>query len=180
MSWFILLVGISSCFGSIGHGVHYQLGTVFFKIILFLMHAFSLFSIYFCFRAPYTYSHLNKTPSKLYVYLVLLWVIAVLIVSGIKGDFVIIKIHAGAVLLYSLIIHYMAYKKTLEKGSALVVTGIGISFLSIIAHSLHFSFHEWFNYKDISHIIMIFSLMVIYKGVHLNAINLVKDRENKS
>lgn len=172
MSWFVFLLGISSCFGALGHAVHYQLGEIFFKIILFLMNAFSLFSIYFCFRAPYTYVHLDKALPKKYIYLTLAWVIVVLIASVIVGDFVIIKIHAALVLMYALITHYLVYKRTDDAGSALVVSGIGISFLPIIVHSLKFSINEWFNYKDIAHVIMIFSLIVIYKGARLNAIKL--------
>lgn len=172
MSWFVFLLGISSCFGAIGHAVHYQLGEFFFKIILFLMNAFSLFSIYFCFRAPYTYLHLDKDPPKKYIYMALIWVIMVLIASVIVGDFIIIKIHAALVLIYSLITHYLVYKRTDDAGSALVVSGIGISFLPIIVHSLKISINEWFNHKDIAHVIMIFSLMVIYKGARLNALKL--------
>lgn len=101
--------------------------------------------------------------------MVLVWVALVLFASAITGDFLIIKIHAGIVLLYSMITHYLVYKRTNESGSSTVVLGIFISFLPILVHSLKFSFHEWFNYKDIAHVIMIFSLMVIYKGVRLNS-----------
>jgi hypothetical protein len=171
MAWFMLLLGISTCFGAVGHAVHYQLGEAFFGAILFLMNAFSLFSIYFCFRAPYTYSQPGKEPSKRYIFLVLAWVIILLVISAIKGNFLIIKIHAGLVLLYSLIVHYLAYRRTNERGSAFVVLGIFISFLSIVVHSVKLSFHEWFNYKDIAHVIMIISLIVIYKGVRLNVLD---------
>ena len=102
----------------------------------------------------------------------LTWVIAVLIASVIVGDFVIIKIHAALVLVYALITHYLIYKRTDDAGSALVVSGIAISFLPIIVHSLKLSINEWFNYKDIAHVIMIFSLIVIYKGARLNAMKL--------
>lgn len=176
MAWFMLLLGISSCFGAVGHAVHYQLGMTFFRIILFLMNAFSLFSIYFCFRAPYTYVHLDQEPPKKYIYLVLTWVILVLIASAVIGDFLIIKIHAGIVLLYSMITHYLVYKRTNEPGSSIVVLGIFISFLPILVHSLKFSLHEWFNYKDIAHVIMILSLAVIYKGVRLNSLHLQPEK----
>lgn len=167
MAWFMLMLGSSSLFGSVGHAVHLQLGEVFFKIIVFLMNALSLFSIYFCFRAAYTYINLNREPSKKYIYLVMAWVLILLIASGIQGNFTVIKIHAGIVLLYSLIVHYIVYRRSQDKGSSLVVIGILISFLPIIVHSLKFSIDEWFNYKDLAHTIMIISLNVIYKGASL-------------
>jgi hypothetical protein len=168
MGWFMLLVGISSCFGAVAHVIHYQLGEVFLKLTVFMMNAFSLFSIYFCFRGPYTLYALGRKPSRKYIYVVMAWIAVLLIFSGIKGDFTVIKIHAGLVLLYSLIIHYLIYRRTGVQGSALVVWGIIISFLPIIVHTMKLSFHDWFNYKDIAHVIMIISISVIYKGVKLN------------
>ena len=75
--------------------------------------------------------------------------------------------HAGIVLLYSFGVHLVVYNRTKEKGSGLVVLGIGIPFLSIVVHSLKFSIHEWFNYKDISHIVMLTSLALLFKGVKI-------------
>jgi len=179
MAWFMLLLGTSSVFGATGHAVHMQLGDLFFKLIVFLMNAFSLLAIYFCFRAAYTYYNLHKEPSKIYIYMVMAWVLILLIVSGIQGNFLIIKIHAAIVLLYSFIIHYLVYRRTEEKGSGLVVLGIFISFLPIIVHSLKLSVDEWFNYKDIAHVIMIVSLVVIYKGARLTSERLSHTNENK-
>jgi hypothetical protein len=180
MARFILCLGTSSVFGAICHAVHYQLGPVFFNVMFFIMNALSLFSIYFCFRAAYTYYNLKRQASKTYIYIVLAWVLILLVFSGIKGDFTVIKIHAGIVLLYSLIVHYITYKRYNDGGSSLVVTGIVISFIPIIVHSLRFSLHEWFNYKDIAHVIMIVSLIVIYKGAHLNALWLENSGSGKS
>lgn len=166
MGWFMLMLGTSSVFGAVGHAVHDQLGETFLKIIVFLMNAFSLFSIYYCFRAAYTYINLEKEPAKKYIYLVMAWVFMLLVVSGVIQNFTIIKVHAGITLLYSVIVHYLVYRKTNDKGSQLVVCGILTSFLPIVVHSLHFSIDEWFNYKDIAHTIMIIALIIIYKGAY--------------
>ncbi len=169
MALFMLFLGTSSVFGAVAHTVHYQLGTRFFETVLFLMNALSLLSIYFCFRAAYTYANLLKTLPRIYIYVAQAWVSALLVFSFIKGNFLLIKIHAAIVLVYALIVHLMAVRQKQEEGSRLVVTGLLISFLPIIVHSLKFSLHEWFNYKDIAHVIMIVALWVIFKGVRLNA-----------
>ncbi len=169
MRTFILLTGISAIFGAMAHGVHYQLGSVFFSIVFFIMNTLNILSIYYCFRAPFTYYNRGSETSQKYLYLVFVWIGALIIYSILNGNFLVIKIHAGIALLYSLVIHFLAYKKNNESGSRTVVIGIGISFGAIIAHSLKISIHEWFNYKDISHLIMIASLMVIYKGIKQNA-----------
>ncbi|PBQ33578.1 hypothetical protein CNR22_17955 [Sphingobacteriaceae bacterium] len=166
MAWFMLMLGTSSVFGAVGHAVHMQMGDIFFNVIVFFMNAFSLLSIYFCFRAAYTYFNLQRLPKKKYIYVAMAYVLILLVVSAIVRDFTIIKVHAGIVLVYSLIVHYLVYRRSQEKGSQLVVLGILLSFLPIIVHSLHFSIDEWFNYKDIAHTIMIISLIVIYKGAY--------------
>lgn len=166
MAWFLLTLGIGSCFGALAHGVHFQLGALFFKTIFFLTNAFSLISIYFCFRSAYTYY--TDEPNKYVISFVVIWVAILMVSSLIKGEFLLIKIHAGIVLMYSMAAHYLVYRKTRERGSRIIVTGILISFLSIIVHSLKISFGEHFNYKDIAHVIMIITLIFIYKGAALN------------
>ncbi|MBA2613681.1 MAG: hypothetical protein H0U95_17090 [Bacteroidetes bacterium] len=168
--WFVLLVGISSCFGSTAHAVHYQLGKVFFDVVFYIMNAFSLISIYFCFRSPYLYyTQFKANPNKKIIYFVIAWIAALLIYTMFRNNFLIVKVHAGIVLLYSFGVHLVKYSRTKEKGSGLVVLGISVSFLSIIVHSLKFSINEWFNYKDFSHVIILCSLFIIYSGIKINA-----------
>lgn len=170
-AWFVLLVGISSCFGSTAHAIHYQLGDVFFDVIFYIMNAFSLISIYFCFKAPFIYYSPDKTNTKV-MYFIMAWIACLLVYTLIRNNFLIIKIHAGIVLLYSFTAHLIVYNRTKEEGSKLVVIGIGVSFLSIIVHSLKFSISEWFNYKDFAHVIILISLIIIFTGVRINAAKL--------
>jgi hypothetical protein len=168
-AWFFLLIGISSQCGAVAHGVQYQLGDAFIRTVVFLVNALSLIAIYFCFKAANTYYFMAKPNSgKLVTYLVIFYIAVLLAVTFIQNNFLLIKIHAGVVLLYSFIIHLIAMSRK-QAGSANIAAGIFISFLSILVHSIKLSFHEWFNYKDISHVIMIISLAVIYSGVTLIA-----------
>jgi hypothetical protein len=172
MAWFILFLGTSSVFGALGHAIQMRWGDNFFKVVFFLMNALSLLAIYFCFRSSYTYMNLTKKLSEFYVYAVMFWVFVLLVISGVRGNFLLIKIHAFIVLLFASIVHFIVYRRTGERGSMLVVFGILISFLSILVHSIKFSIDEWFNYKDIAHVIMIVSLITIFKGVSEIAIGL--------
>lgn len=170
-AWFFLLIGVSSLIGSAAHGAHFQLGKFFFKTTLFLMNAVSLIAIYFCFKAANTYSTINKPNASRYAtYFVIFWILILLVFTFIKNDFLLIKIHAGIVLVYSLTVHYLTYRKN-QKGSGFITAGILISFLSIIVHSMKFSFSDWFNYKDIAHVIMLLSLYFIYQGIKIKLRN---------
>ncbi|MCW3078434.1 MAG: hypothetical protein JWO32_3043 [Bacteroidetes bacterium] len=163
-AFFFLMIGLSSAVGSLAHGAHYQLGVGFLKTTVFLMHSISLIAIYFCFKAASLYHSIihKKTNNKFVTLFVVIWIIVLLILTFIQNNFLLIKIHAGIVLTYSLIIHIINYKKP---GSANIAWGIVISFLSIVVHSLKLSLSEWFNYKDISHVFMLICLICMLQGV---------------
>jgi hypothetical protein len=172
-SFFFLNIGLSSLIGSVAHGAHFQLGETFFRTTVFLMNAVSLVAIYFCFKAANThFSSGKKEPNKLINYGVIFWILILLVVTFLQGNFLLIKIHAGIVLTYSLIVHIITHRRGLA-GSGYVAGGILISFLSIVVHSIKLSAHDYFNYKDISHIIMLISLIFIYNGVMI----LLKNRK---
>jgi hypothetical protein len=172
MAYFILFLGISSLFGAVGHTIHYQLGNVFFEIILLFMNAFSLFAVYFLFRATFTYSDPEKEMSKFFMNALIVWILAMLFISWIQADFTLIKIHAGLILLYTLFVHYQKYLQSKERGNELLILGVLVSFLPILVHSLRLSIHQWFNYKDLAHFFMILSLIIIYKGLRLNVLKM--------
>lgn len=161
-AWFFMLIGVSSLIGSAGHGIHFQMGNNFLTTIIFLMNAVSLVAIYFCFKGANLSLINDKGKSKLIDLFVIAWIIVLLVITFIQNNFLLIKIHAGIVLTYSLVVHFMAYKRP---GNSQIGWGIIISFLSIVVHSLHLSISEWFNYKDIAHVFMLISLIVIYRGV---------------
>ena len=169
-AWFVLLVGISSCFGSLAHAIHYQNGKSFFDIIFYIMNSLSLVSAYFCFKFGYVYFiGYNVKSNTVILSIAKIWVLSMLVYVFFYNNFLIVKINAGVVLLYAFIIHLIKYNKLNERGSGLVVFGIGVSFISIITHTLKISVNEWFNYKDISHIIISISLIIIFKGITANS-----------
>jgi len=171
-AYFFLLIGVSSTVGSVAHGTHHQLGNLFLNTAVFLMNATSLLSIYFCFKAANTTLFLNKKqPNKYITYFVMLWVATLLVITFINNNFLLIKIHAGIVLTYSLIIHLLTHAKK-QQGSVWIAFGILVSFISIVIHSLKLSISDWFNHKDISHVIVLVSIVFMVKGVLLKSQNL--------
>lgn len=169
MGYFMLFMGMSTLAGGIGHAVHEQMGKTFFNTILIIMNGFSLLSVYFFFRASYTLLRNGAPASGVLLAFVLFWVLAGFILSVVTRDFLVIKINAAIALVFSLAAHFIDMKRGRKEGNKLVITGLIISFVSILTHSLGISFHEWFNHKDLSHVIMIVSLIVIFRGVQKNA-----------
>jgi len=161
---FVLFMGVSSCFGSAGHTIQHQFGVVFFRTVLFISHTFNLASVYFCFRAAYTFFLFNKEPNRSVIGVTVTVTLIMLILATITGTFIFLKVPAAVVMVYFLIIHYLGYRKKII-GTGIVVLGILVSFLSIIIHSFRISISEWFNHKDIAHVIIAVSLIVICQGV---------------
>lgn len=173
-SMFFLLMATSCASGTLTHAVHEQLGAWFLQTSWFLMNGLSLISIYFFYRAAFSYYNLNKTEiSKVYNYLVIIWIALLLLATLFLNNFLLIKIHAAIVLIYSLIVHTITYRNN-HIGSGYIVAGILISFLSIVVHSLKLSVGEWFNYKDIAHLIMLTSLVYLHKGVKEGDLSITK------
>ena len=174
-AWFFMLIGVSACFGSMAHGVQHQLGDTFLRTVVFMVNALSLVAIYFCFKAANTYFFMNRSNKPYVTWLVIAWIVILLVITFVKNNFVLIKIHAGIVLLYSLVVHLITYFRK-QPGSGIIAAGIIVSFLSILTHSIRLSFHEWFNYKDVSHVIMIISIIFIFVGAKLKMDNLSDER----
>jgi hypothetical protein len=165
MSRFVIWLGISAAFGAVAHSIHFQLGSRVFNTVFYLMNACSLLSIYYCFNGSYEYIRHAKGTVPLVKISVAVWVIVLLVLAAIYREFVLIKIHAGAVLFFSLIVHMIMKRRNEWRGNRLFIAGIFFSFMSVIIHSLRITLHEWFNYKDISHVFMIIALLFMWPGM---------------
>ncbi len=164
---FFLLIGLSSVLGSVAHALHEQLGSNVLNFFVFAMNSVSLIAVYYFYRAAFNYFHHEKISiSYTYNFIVVLWVLVLLTITYFQNKFLLVKIHAGIVLLYSLMIHVITMQRG-YKGSGWIVSGILVSLSSIFIHSLKLSVSDWFNYKDISHLIMLTSCILMYLGVKM-------------
>jgi hypothetical protein len=168
MARFILLLGTSSLFGATAHVVHFQLGDLFFRLVFALMSSLSMVSMYFLFRASYSYDMLCSSPPYKYIVVVTIYILIALISCIVKESFLLLEINGGIALLYALAVHYRSYRLNREEGSRLVIIGIFVSMGSIIVHLAKISLHEWFNQKDLAHVIMILALIFMARGARLN------------
>lgn len=160
--YFFLLIGVSSLVGVIVHGFSkYTPPDLHFKI---------WWSMGVIQGAGITLAQFGFASNVLSKYRMLLIVIVVLqfgaFATGlyIVGTFAIAKWHVAAGLV-PIMLYYIARAMKGRKAEMLVATGIGISSLNAIVHALRLSFSVWFNYNDIAHVLIVMSLIVMYKGV---------------
>lgn len=170
MGRFLLLIGSAAVFGAIAHGIHYDYGKTAFFIVVYISNALSLISAYFCFASTLALAQRGKKSTSHWLLKGLAtWIALMLVVTLIRNSFLIVKIHAGVILFYSLVVHILDWRRHKASGSALVVLGYAASFLSILVHSLGISLHEYFNHKDLAHVFMILSMLLIYLGARRNS-----------
>lgn len=62
---------------------------------------------------------------------------------------------------------YVIYQKTDIRGVVKLMIGIGVGVLSALIFSFEWGFGPWFNHNDISHVILSFSAISLYKGALL-------------
>lgn len=161
---FFIFMGISTSIGAVAHSIR-EIATIqTFDAFWMIMNMSSSISVLFALQATIQYSNpakrLEKILTAVNVGLLLLFFGYTIAIN----DFENFKIHAAIGLLIIFITHLVGHFKK-RIGSGWIVNGMLLSFLTVLIHTTKFSLDEWFNYKDISHVIMMVSLLLIYKGI---------------
>ena len=66
-------------------------------------------------------------------------------------------------------VSFVHYRKHGDKRSALIMLGVLSNMIPGTIHAFKISYNEWFNFNDISHILMIFCFFILYRGAGKNA-----------
>lgn len=168
---FFLFTGISTLIGSFAHGLQQDIPEKLFNTLWLGMNICSSVSVFFALRATIRFTN---APRTLRIYLVLsnyILLITFVLLTLLRNDFEIFKVHASIALFIIFLTHGIAYFKN-HVGSGSVALGIIFSFITVCIHTAQLSISTWFNYKDISHVIMMVSLIMIYNGLYLMSRNL--------
>lgn len=62
---------------------------------------------------------------------------------------------------------YVIYQKTEIRGVVKIMLGVGVGVLSALIFSFEWGLGPWLNHNDISHLILSFSALTLYKGAML-------------
>ena len=164
---FFLFLSFASFFGGTSHGffaIHEGVGYKFFWLA---MHAFNVFAIYRAQKAT-LYSTLINSEKRYYWNLsyhvqLVLFLIAVFVIQ----NFLVVIINSIIGLIPIMIIHFIDSKKVKE--SIWIAYGILILFLAAFVNAAKFSFHAYFNYLDIAHVLIMINLSLMFFGIKKKA-----------
>ena len=160
--YFFLLMGLSSLVAVVVHGFSYYTTPEVHFNIWWVMGAIQGAGVTLA-QFGFASNVLSKFR-MLVISIVTLQFGAFAVGSYIVGTFAIAKIHL-AVGLVPIMLYYIYVSFKGRRAEMLVASGIGISALTALVHGLKMSIHEYFNYNDIAHVLIIASLVVMYKGV---------------
>jgi len=164
--FFFFYMGIASIIGAFTHGFKSYFGNDDYYYIWLFMNLSGIPCSYFLLQANIELSKLTDNLKQILKKLsIVLTAALTLLVIGLN-DFLLIKINAGFVILLTLYNHLKRYNEG-HQGSGFILAGFLLSTLSIVVHTTQFSLSDWFNFKDISHVIMSISLYIIFLGVML-------------
>lgn len=166
---FFLLLSLATFFGGCSHAffeVHEGAG---YKSFWLTMQALNIFSVYRAQQAT-LYSVLKNSDKKYYWGLsyrtqLILFLIAVFVFH----NFAVVIIDSAIGLIPLMIIHFMDAKKV--RSSIWIAYGISILFIAAAVNITKFSFHTYFNYLDIGHVLIMINLSLMFVGIKRKAIS---------
>jgi hypothetical protein len=170
-SWryFFLFMGISTFLGAITHAVFLSPEQKNYHYFWLSMQLFSGLSVYFAQLATIQSITNSKIPiyksEKTSLLICRIQFIVFAIAVLFYQNFLVVVINSTLGFLMVLYIHALSGKKYGNRPAGWIAAGITISFMTAIVYTLKLSFNQWFNFKDIAHVIMMVSICFIFYGV---------------
>ncbi len=161
---YFLLVSVATLLGGlIGHGFLYAFGFAW-KLPGWIV---GIVSVALVERAAISHAQRLIRPGigRFFLVFNIIEMIAILVVTIVTLDFKWVEYHNG----YGLIVnvagfHGYAWYRTKDRGSLIILGAVGITAIASVVFTRHLSLHTWFNYIDISHVLLAIAAYVMYLG----------------
>lgn len=161
---YFLLMSIATCFGGlIGHGFLYAL-SFSWKLPGWIV---SMLSVALIERSSIEHAKplIDPRVGKFFLVLNIMELCTIMTVTMVTLNFKWVEFHSGYGLLAVVLpFHAYVYYRTRDKGSFIVMIAVGIACLAALVFMNKISIHTWFNYLDISHVLMAVAAWVFYLG----------------
>lgn len=161
-SFFFLFTAISALGAGFGHLLTFYAGQ-YLKVVSWI---FSLVANFYIIQSSGQYLTNNSHRKTLYTFSIVKIVIALCLLLFVQQFFIITIDTVISIALISLPIHYTTRQQTGNKGHVYVCYGIVFTMLTAVVGGLKLSISdEWFNQKDINHMVICGGLLLMQKGV---------------
>ncbi len=161
--YFLLMALATSLGGLIGHGFLYALSFAW-KLPGWIV---SMLSVALIERSSIEHAKKLVSPKVGIFFLVLNLVelATIMTVTMTTLDFRWVEFHSGYGLLGVVLpFHFFVWYRTRDKGSSTIILAVLIASCAALIFMNKLSLHTWFNYLDISHVVMALAAWVFYRG----------------
>jgi len=161
---YFLLLGTATLFGGlVGHGFLY-LFTFAWKLPGWII---SMLSVAFIERSAIEYArpYIKPQVGKFFLVLNIIELLTVMTITIYTLNFRWVELHSSYGLLAIVLpFHAWIWYKTRDRGSFIILFAVMIASIAALIFMNQISLHTWFNYIDISHVLMAVAAYFFYKG----------------
>jgi hypothetical protein len=161
---FFLFIAIANTIAAFAHGFKSYFTQHDYYYIWMFMNMAGIPASYYLLLTNLESAAITQKTKNYLQYLAAALTLSLVIFIYLINDISLVKVNAGLVIFITLFAHLIFYRKGIP-GSKLILRGFIISILTLFVHTLRLSLHDYFNYKDLSHVIMNIGLYVIFLGV---------------
>lgn len=164
---YFFLLGMATLLGGIiGHGFIYLL-SFSWKLPGWILSMISVAALERS-AIQHARSYIDPRISKFFLVLNILELLTIMSIAMYTLNFRWVELHSGYGLLAVVLpFHSYVYLKTRNRGSLIMVMAVMIASVAALIYMNRISFHSWFNYIDISHVLMAIAAFIFYKGATL-------------
>jgi len=162
-SYFLLLGFATLLGGLIGHGFLYAFSFAW-KLPGWIL---SMLSVAFIERSSIEYARalIPHRVGKMFLILNIIELLTIMSITIYTLNFQWVEFHSGYGLLAVVLpFHGYVYYKTSDKGSLIILIAVLVACIAALVFMNKISWHTWFNYIDISHVLMAVAAYIFYRG----------------
>lgn len=161
--YFFLCMAVSTTLGGIiGHGFLYAFGFAW-KLPGWVV---GMSSVAFMERAAIKQarSAMHKGVNTFLAYMNIIELAAFIFIAFYTLNFFYVEVHAAYGLMVVFFLEAVVYVKKKDKQSRYILFAVFVSALAAFVHIAKLSPHTWFNYIDLSHVLMAAGSYLFYRG----------------
>jgi hypothetical protein len=134
------------------------------------MNVSNLPGSYYLLKAGIEISGFRDTIKRKLNVAIFIYMGIIALLTIILNNFQLIKVNALIVIVFTIIQHFRAWRKGIP-GNGYIWGAYAFSITALIVHTAKLSVSDWFNFKDISHVIMNITLIILFIGVKQKTLN---------
>lgn len=162
-NYFLLVAVATTLGGLIGHGFLYAFSFAW-KLPGWLV---GIVSVSLVERAAISHARGLIRPgiARFFLALNIVEMVAILVITIATLDFRWVEYHNAYGLIVNVVgFHGYVFYRTRDRGSLIVLGAVVITAVASVVFTRHISLHQWFNYIDMSHVLLAIAAYIMYLG----------------